>query len=596
MTTAVTFEYTLDDFRFGRFLKGLFVSLQGNFHQSFLIQFIQSFSYRYQIFLDIEKEEDKDETPFSQISFCIMDRPPQLEHYLATNDILPVNDLPTLQDYLAQLSERIASLERDGAWLHAHEIVAQAERDRLQREYKLCVNIKNPVRKIPQEILGVIFAFAVGTGPASRFIDIAHLRGVCSSWRNAALSTPGLWTNLTVDLDTWFPLEPHGLDEPVLLHPFEDSLKPWLAILSRNPAYHLTVTSSDPRASISNTSEDHRIHLVQYLLSTTPQPGTITLKSPAGPHAITSLAFMGITCSALELKVSGIWTADLRAVGSVFPKLESFEIRIPWTLSPIPPLQHTSLRTLSLQDLEGQGVYIHHLIHDLPGLCELKLSSDNFMKRGNEFEVPPVAYTHHSLETLVLNGEDFLLALRHISLPSLRFLAVRGHQFEAYPNEVLNNIFTNATQPLLIMLHGQFYPTFISLLIQSRPPKCHFLFGLEFAVDEGLGLTVSLASNNVEAVFCGPGNVELRWLSPAEPVRNRVARPVPIYLPIGFKDWEKGYSRQDELRQHGFELEPLSNESVGSMLRSLAPPFSKYSAGWWECERVMDFSLYTEHR
>ncbi|KAH6912377.1 hypothetical protein BKA70DRAFT_830994 [Coprinopsis sp. MPI-PUGE-AT-0042] len=533
---------------------------------------------------------------FSQISFCIVDRPPQLEHYLATNDILPPSDLPTLQNYLAQLNKCITSMERDNAWVHVLGSASQAERDRLQREYKLCVNIQNPIRKIPQEILGVIFASAVGTVPVSRFIDIAHLRGVCSSWRNAALSTPGLWTDLTVDLDTWCSPQPHGMDEQMLLRHFEDLLKPWLAILSRTPAYHLTVASSDNRASINNTIEDHQTHLTKYLLSTTPQPGTITLKSPVGPLAISLLASIGLTCSALELKLSGICTADLPAVGSVFPKLESFEIWIPWKLGGIPPLQHTSLRTLSLQDLEGQGVYLHHLIHDLPGLCELNLSSDNFMKRGNELDVAPIAYTHHSLETLILNGEDFLLALRHISLPSLRFLAVRGHQFEAYPNEVLNNIFTNPTQPLLIMLHGQFYPTFISLIIQSRPPKCHFLFGLEFDVDEGFGLTVSLASHNVEAVFCGPGNVALRWLSPAEPVRNRVARPVPIYLPTGFKDWEKGYSRQDELRQHGFELAPLSNESVGSMLRSLAPQFSKYSAGWWECERVMDFSLYTEHR
>ncbi|KAH6883666.1 hypothetical protein BKA70DRAFT_1575457 [Coprinopsis sp. MPI-PUGE-AT-0042] len=532
-------------------------------------------------------------TQFSQISLCIMDRPPQLEHYLATNDILPLSDSLVLQDYLAQLSERIASLEGDMARLHALESVAQAERDRVQREYKLCVNIKNPIRKIPQEILGIIFAFAL---PASRFIDIVRLRGVCSSWRKAALSTPGLWTNLTVDLDKWCSPELHGLDQHRLLRHFEDLLEPWLAIVSRIPAYHLTITSSDNRASISTTVEDHPTRLVQCLLLSTPQPGTITLESIAGALGITLLASLDLTCPALQLRIFGSWEADWHAVGCVFPNLEALEVGIPLTLNPIPPLQHTSLRTLSLQDLEGQGVYLHQLIHDLPGLCELNLSSDNFMKRGNEFEVPPVAYTHHSLETLILDGEDFLLALRHISLPSLRFLAVRGHQFEAYPNEVLRNIFTNATQPLLIMLHGQFYQSFISLIIQSRPPKCHFLFDFELAVDEDLGLTVSLASNNVEAVFCGPDNVELQWLPPTEPVRDRVSRPVPIYLPTGFKDWEKGYSRQDELRQHGFELEPLSNKSVGSMLRSLAPQFSKYSAGWWECERVMDFSLYTEHR
>ncbi|KAH6912397.1 hypothetical protein BKA70DRAFT_1098750, partial [Coprinopsis sp. MPI-PUGE-AT-0042] len=69
-----------------------------------------------------------------------------------------------------------------------------------EQEHNLGARIKHPVRVLPPEVLGHIFAFAVGDPPFNRFIDVARLRAVCSSWRGVALTTPGLWTSLTVNV------------------------------------------------------------------------------------------------------------------------------------------------------------------------------------------------------------------------------------------------------------------------------------------------------------------------------------------------------------------------------------------------------------
>ncbi|KAH6883704.1 hypothetical protein BKA70DRAFT_1341905 [Coprinopsis sp. MPI-PUGE-AT-0042] len=473
-----------------------------------------------------------------QISLFPLDRPPTLEHYLGTNDALSPSDLSALEGYLAHLSERIENLESDTGKL---DDVKKAERDILRCEYELCVNTKSYIRKIPPELLGIIFAFAVSTAPFNQFIDVAHLRGVCSSWREAALSTPGIWTDLTIDLD-------------------KCDLKPWLAILTRKPSYHLTLTMSQKMKTAGRKEQAPQMQLAQCLFSSSPQPGAITLESP---HA-----------------VFGIGLLDT-SVGLAFPDLKALDV---------PLFRHTSLLTLDLRDLMGPGEHLQQLIQEFPSLRELKLSSTRYIKTGEQV---PIKHTYHSLEKLILDGEDFLFAFSHTSFPSLRVLVIHGHQFTAYDDETPHvNIFAetfsrSSTQPLLVALRGGFYPEFLTRLIQSLPPNSHLLFDTD-EEDEDSPCTASIASDNVEAIFCGRNAVDLSWLSCTQPARQTLSRSLPIYLPTGFEDWEAGYSRQDQLRRHGFELEPVSNESAGSILRSLAPVFSKHSAGWWECELLQN--------
>ncbi|KAH6883703.1 hypothetical protein BKA70DRAFT_1341904 [Coprinopsis sp. MPI-PUGE-AT-0042] len=523
----------------------------------------------------------------SQMSVILLDRPSTLEHYFSTNDVPSPSDFLALDGYLARLSERIKNLESDNSRPHAVDDAKNAEEEHLRREYELCVTVRSPIRKIPQEILGAIFAFAIGVAPFNRFINVVHLRGVCSSWRQAALSTPGIWTDLTVDLDKWCDPDTPNLDQTMLFRRFEDELKPWLAILSRTPAYHLTLTSG---ASLDRVYEDLQSQLTQYLLSTTPQPGTITLESPAGVLGIMSLASLGLKCPSLKLIISGDRMPDLKTVASVFPSLEALEVRAPLILNATAPLCHSSLQTLHLDNLGGPGAHLHRLIQELPSLRELNLSSFKYMDI-TEFHTPPATYTHHSLETLILNGEDFLYLLRRISFPCLRLLAVYGHQYSASgfddemrQTKIFTHIFSrSSTEPLLVSLRGDFRSLFLSKLIQSLPSHCHLLVDID---NEGGREDVPITSDNIEAIFCGRGAVDLSWLSSAGRAIEHSSRTLKIYLPTDFVKWVIGYIRRNELRRHGFELETLSNDSARSMLRSLAPVFSKHSAGWWECELV----------
>ncbi|KAH6883705.1 hypothetical protein BKA70DRAFT_1341908 [Coprinopsis sp. MPI-PUGE-AT-0042] len=474
-----------------------------------------------------------------RISLCLPDRPHAIEHYLSTNDALSPSDSLARDGYLTQLNECVENLESDIVKVQIGDDAKNAEKERLRGEYELCVKTRSPVRKIPPEILGVIFAFAVNTSPLNRFIDVANLRGVCSSWRQAALSTPGLWDGLTIYLDKWCPAEIRGLDEQMLLGRFEEELRPWLAIVNRTPAYHLTLSLSKPRQLFNDAVEDQRIQFGRYLLSATPQPGTVTLRSPLGMFGVNALASSGLTCSARKPTVAGTWKAKLRALGSWGN---------PLSLKSVPPFRHPSLTTLQLSHLVGQGIYLRQLIQELPSLRELRLSSKDYMS----------------------TEDDFLPCLRHLSFPSLRFLEVYGH------TGTLTRIFSNssATKSTFISIRGEFDQPFLTQLAQSLPPHCNLLVDIDEDDENGLGAVVPIVSDNIEVIFCGRGTVDLLWLS--------------IYIPTGFGRWERGYSRQDELRSRGFELEPVSNEASGLMLRSLAPSFSKDSVGWWECELVQN--------
>ncbi|KAH6912376.1 hypothetical protein BKA70DRAFT_1267345 [Coprinopsis sp. MPI-PUGE-AT-0042] len=513
----------------------------------------------------------------TQISLCQMDRPPSLEHYLSTNDFLSPDDSLALNGYLGQLTARIRYLDSNIAKLQIVDNAKNSERDRLQGEYDLCVKTKSPIRKIPPEILGIIFAFAVNTSSFNQFTDVANLRGVCSSWRQAALSTPGILDDLRIYLDKWCPTEIQ--DERMLHRQFEEELMPWLAIVSRTPAYHLTLALSKPREPFNDAAKNQQAQLARYLLSAIPQPGAITVRSPLGMFGVMLLTSSGLTCSARKLTVQGGWEVELQALGPSFSSLEALEVGIPLSLNPIPPFCHPSLTTLQLNDLSGQGIYLRRLIQELPCLRELKLSSRDYMKT-EDVDTTSTAFTHHCLETLFIDGEDFLLFLHPISFPSLRFIELYGHYLTEYDHEMLGSstgtrIFsTSSADSLLVSIRGDFHRPFLIRLIQSLPPHSNLLVDIDEDDEDGLRAVVPIASDNIEAIFCGRDAVDLSWVSIAEPARKQSSRSLKIYLPTGFGGWEKGYSRQEELRSRGFELEPVSNEAAGLMLRSLAPVFS----------------------
>jgi hypothetical protein len=193
----------------------------------------------------------------------------------------------------------------------------------------------------------------------------------------------------------------------------------------------------------------------------------------------------------------------------------------------------------------------------------------------------------------MLDGEDLLYSLRHTSLPCLRLLAIRCMQLPPHGDErdrvdLFRRIFErSSTKPLLVVLQGEYFPSFFHQLITSLPPNTHLLVDFNGGplID---GYCASIASDHIKAIYCGRDPVDLSWLSSDEPAREASSWPLKVYLPMGFPLWSYGFSHQEEFQSCGFEIEALSNRVIGQMLHSLMPVLSKYTADAWECELLRD--------
>ncbi|KAH6912374.1 hypothetical protein BKA70DRAFT_1398291 [Coprinopsis sp. MPI-PUGE-AT-0042] len=372
----------------------------------------------------------------------------------------------------------------------------KAEKDITQKELDAGFKIRSPAQNIPPEILGVIFAFTVSASPFNRVINVAHLRGVCVSWRRAALSTPGLWSELTVVLDKWCTSDTRALNPKAFISRMVEDLKPWLAILPRTRHYHLTLTSLDPFRTwkLDRVDEKHHIELAHHLVSPT-QPGIVTLGSPAAVIGAMLLASLGSTCSSLKLEILVMHgNLPLHALNSVFPNLEALDLACYLRRSKHPAFFHPSLRTLHLSNLMDDIVLLRWLFQYLPSLCELSLNSMRSLYPFDDYDIPPTAHAHRSLEILILNREDILFPLHYVSFPSLRLLVIYGHYFIEYDHETFRrNIFTSilsrsSTTPLLLSLHGMLEQRMLVPLLSSLPPNTHLHFDISrFSWSQNVG-------------------------------------------------------------------------------------------------------------
>ncbi|KAF8891511.1 hypothetical protein CPB85DRAFT_1332202 [Mucidula mucida] len=57
---------------------------------------------------------------------------------------------------------------------------------------------RSPIRRLPTEVLGIIFASACTSFPRNEYKTPLSISLVCSKWRDMALSTPSLWTHIHI--------------------------------------------------------------------------------------------------------------------------------------------------------------------------------------------------------------------------------------------------------------------------------------------------------------------------------------------------------------------------------------------------------------
>ncbi|THU75287.1 hypothetical protein K435DRAFT_619767, partial [Dendrothele bispora CBS 962.96] len=74
--------------------------------------------------------------------------------------------------------------------------VLKYKRARLEGHITTCRSLLSPVRRLPWEILTLVFLFLCGEprwGDASLIPPAFQLSQVCASWRELALNTPTIW-------------------------------------------------------------------------------------------------------------------------------------------------------------------------------------------------------------------------------------------------------------------------------------------------------------------------------------------------------------------------------------------------------------------
>ncbi|GJE98614.1 hypothetical protein PsYK624_148480 [Phanerochaete sordida] len=287
---------------------------------------------------------------------------------------------------------------------------------------------RSPMATLPTELLAGIFGHAAQDAHEIYIRSLKHellpadprlprpycwirITHVCSLWRAIALSTPALWTNISL-IDT----------------------DPTYKILQRTRSLNITVTFRLPAKSpapggLPWEQVDKRMHLYSWLL----------LAETRRITAVTAPAMLGdfssdVVGEATQLRSLVILAPDLGRISSApgayaFPALEHLEYRAAGSISPVPLLCAT-LRTLVVQPMWENAVDpytaymlgVRKLVRALRGMPRLEALDVSIADSRN---VPPVPEIKHEpvpaarLHTVRLIGVAPACAhfLQHVALP-----------------------------------------------------------------------------------------------------------------------------------------------------------------------------------
>ncbi|KAJ7743110.1 hypothetical protein B0H16DRAFT_1890024 [Mycena metata] len=305
---------------------------------------------------------------------------------------------------------------------------------------------------------------------------------ICRQWRHVALTTPGLWASLYIDLH-WFGL----------LDGVGNVIGDWLSRAGRMPL-SLQIIDSDPDESFQ-PAELHT--LLKTIGNLTSQWQNISITVPPA------------------------YLQDLFPVGATFPQLIRLSLDLSFDDDPPPP---TLTDTFSLREirfhkmpfilttpLEKLTVYRSEMMNVSQGLNVLRntanLSSCTFSLIHFKLKDPVTSLPPHAhLRTLTLSEnlyddvESLLTTelLRHLTLPALKHLTLRFEDSDDVPDADISHLilFLSRCSPELQKLTLCFLPTsevgllqvlectpFIATLdLQLRTPCDHVLTRLDFDI------------------------------------------------------------------------------------------------------------------
>ncbi|KAH6883653.1 hypothetical protein BKA70DRAFT_1471156 [Coprinopsis sp. MPI-PUGE-AT-0042] len=491
---------------------------------------------------------------FFDLHAIITAPPPQLTPFLKSNALLPSHLLPCLSRFLQTIAwflERLQAEIRPRDSEQFLEFEKQAYK-RARKVYEAYGKITAPIRRVPIELLVIIFHFAVDTPPFNRYIDVAQLRSVCSLWRGVAMATPGLWTSLHIDLDTWcLGYHSRHIPKGALLLQFKRALAPWTAILSRSIPYHLRLSSSTPPTYYRR--QNGHTNLLHLLLSDSepPYPGIVTFNSLEALDGATRIR--SAAPSVLTVQIETARLNEIPRLEPVFPNLRILVVNSLFDCGR-GRFSHSSLQSLHTTNLNATPRSFAHFLRLLPSLCEFKLK--RAVTVTPDFSIhPPTVDTHSSLKVLIAEGEQTLLLFSHVALPSLRLLAVKGfrmHTPSLLYNEILPQIVAGSSlNGFTLSLSGKLYRPFLQRGYDVAP-------------------RVPIESDNLKAIFCNTNAGSLTWLGPG-PARRSSSRSLTVHIPKGSANEMAVEWRREELEGAGYCLVLCSPDEIEGILYSVAP-------------------------
>ncbi|KAF9254886.1 hypothetical protein L218DRAFT_912886 [Marasmius fiardii PR-910] len=119
--------------------------------------------------------------------------------------IVTVHDRCSINILLNDAQNELKSYEREINRFKAKIMGLETKRDWLKRTITRYRSLLAPIRTLPPEVLGNIFAFCCeeNTLDVDRPPPVITLSVVCAQWREIVVSTPSLWSSLCIDFQHW---------------------------------------------------------------------------------------------------------------------------------------------------------------------------------------------------------------------------------------------------------------------------------------------------------------------------------------------------------------------------------------------------------
>jgi hypothetical protein len=529
--------------------------------------------------------------PTLRSTTCTMASPPELYPYLCSNYQLPQSLHPLLEAHLSQTRSSIAALDTEIALLEAVLFSKREERLKASKIFTKHSQILCSARKIPPEVWGIVFSFALGEDPFGRQERKAYccIRAVCRSWRDVLAETPGIFKGLVVDLDgpltrSWFNELEAGKQQ------VKEKLQMWLTIMGRNRPYHLDLGLEDEDNYVEFFEEfgPGISGFVQWILTNEPAVNILSVREVSIFTSILDHVPPNNQISQLTLAFNGHFIEpeyfEKRTLQEGFPCLQRLIIHPPFDF--LLPMQCPNLQALTLTQVWMPAHNLLTFLSGLPSLRELMIASTCPVQAGSP--IPPALSTplmHPKLEILVIEGEDMMLLLEHVTFPVLKFLALmacgpRGHH--EFLIETIPSFLRRCSQDcntFMTSISGQIPKSMFDSIVYNLPPdtRLHLDARIDLPTHEDAAISPSpptpAHARTFSEVFCTQNVDDLQWLrgnhegSPANEQRI-------MYMLEGVLGKDEVHERKRNLRGFGYTLAILPVDAYRSLLRSSMPPMT----------------------